>query len=102
MLFRKFENCFNLQNNTTIINNIIINKINIFFTDSEYRDSYKDEPLFFSLDNLMNGKVKKALSLKVAHGVQSDTVFRYLSEDFMKPVIREGIPNMQKEKVKQK
>lgn len=62
------------------------------------------QPQAFSLDSLMNGPVKEALGLKVAHGVQSDKVFAYLSEDFMKPVIREGIYQVckKKKKLKQK
>ncbi|XP_012063378.1 PREDICTED: retinoid-inducible serine carboxypeptidase-like [Atta cephalotes] len=40
----------------------------------------------FSLENLMNGPVKKALGIKFVHGSQSSDVFEYLAEDFMKPV----------------
>ncbi|KYN23485.1 Retinoid-inducible serine carboxypeptidase [Trachymyrmex cornetzi] len=40
----------------------------------------------FSLENLMNGPVKKALDIKFVHGSQSSDVFEYLAEDFMKPV----------------
>ncbi|KYN45011.1 Retinoid-inducible serine carboxypeptidase [Trachymyrmex septentrionalis] len=40
----------------------------------------------FSLENLMNGPVKKALGIKFVHGSQSSNVFEYLAEDFMKPV----------------
>ncbi|XP_031840488.1 retinoid-inducible serine carboxypeptidase [Nomia melanderi] len=40
-----------------------------------------------SLTNLMNGPVKRALNLSVNHGVQSNTVFSKLQEDFMKPVV---------------
>lgn len=43
-----------------------------------------------SLTELMNGPVKKDLGLPVDHGRQSNTVFAYLSEDFMKPVIDKG------------
>ncbi|XP_029164022.1 retinoid-inducible serine carboxypeptidase-like isoform X2 [Nylanderia fulva] len=39
-----------------------------------------------SLDDLMNGPVRKALNLTTYHGNQSDKVFDKLSEDFMKPV----------------
>ncbi|XP_014475075.1 PREDICTED: retinoid-inducible serine carboxypeptidase-like [Dinoponera quadriceps] len=42
-----------------------------------------------SLDELMNGAVKKALGLQVTHGIQSGSVFEYLREDFMKPVTRQ-------------
>jgi len=44
-----------------------------------------------SLEDLMNGPVKKALGLQVTHGRQSNTVFAQLREDFMKPVIHTGI-----------
>lgn len=37
----------------------------------------------------MNGPVRKALGVHVTHGSQRGTVFENLSEDFMKPVIRE-------------
>ncbi|XP_071634686.1 retinoid-inducible serine carboxypeptidase isoform X1 [Temnothorax longispinosus] len=40
-----------------------------------------------SLENLMNGPVRKALGIKATHGSQSAAVFAYLGEDFMKPVI---------------
>lgn len=39
----------------------------------------------------MNGPVKKALGINVTHGIQSNTVFDCLTEDFMKPVINIGI-----------
>lgn len=44
------------------------------------------------LDRLMNGPVKKALNVppKVVYSKQSGAVFKYLSEDFMKPVIHVG------------
>ncbi|XP_012228327.1 retinoid-inducible serine carboxypeptidase-like [Linepithema humile] len=61
----------------------------VLFFDKDTIYQYLVQPHFFSLDSLMNGPVKKALGLKVTHGVQSNTVFTYLSEDFMKPVIRE-------------
>jgi len=44
----------------------------------------------FSLENLMNGPVKKALGIKFVHGSQSSDVFEYLAEDFMKPVTHIG------------
>ncbi|XP_011686912.1 PREDICTED: retinoid-inducible serine carboxypeptidase-like [Wasmannia auropunctata] len=51
-----------------------------------YFDSHQSENSF-SLDALMNGPVKKALGIQVVHGSQSNAVFKYLNEDFMKPVI---------------
>lgn len=39
----------------------------------------------------MNGMVKKALGLTTTHGVQAETVFNELREDFMKPVTDQGI-----------
>lgn len=39
----------------------------------------------------MNGVVKEALGLKVYHGEQSESVFNFLNEDFMKPVTNIGI-----------
>ncbi|KYQ52053.1 Retinoid-inducible serine carboxypeptidase, partial [Trachymyrmex zeteki] len=40
----------------------------------------------YSLEQLMNGPVKKALDIEFVHGSQSSDVFEYLAEDFMKPV----------------
>lgn len=39
----------------------------------------------------MNGLVKDTLGLSSMHGIQSSTVFDELREDFMKPVINQGI-----------
>ncbi|XP_066592767.1 probable cytochrome P450 305a1 [Prorops nasuta] len=39
------------------------------------------------LERLMNSQVKRSLNLTVPHTVQSGIVFRYLYEDFMKPVV---------------
>lgn len=45
----------------------------------------------YSLEQLMNGPVKKALDIEFVHGSQSSDVFEYLAEDFMKPVTHIGI-----------
>lgn len=49
------------------------------------------QPEAFSLESLMNGPVRQALGIQTIHGSQSNNVFAYLSEDFMKPVIHIGI-----------
>ncbi|XP_070529256.1 retinoid-inducible serine carboxypeptidase isoform X2 [Cardiocondyla obscurior] len=48
---------------------------------------YLDQSAAFSLESLMNGPVREALGIRATHGSQSDDVFSYLTEDFMKPVI---------------
>jgi len=45
----------------------------------------------FTLESLMNGPVREKLGIQATHGSQSDHVFTYLNEDFMKPVIHIGI-----------
>jgi len=46
---------------------------------------------FDELESLMNGPVREKLGIQATHGSQSNDVFTYLSEDFMKPVIHIGI-----------
>ncbi|XP_050456728.1 retinoid-inducible serine carboxypeptidase-like isoform X2 [Cataglyphis hispanica] len=60
---------------------------NILSFDGDTIDRYFIQLWSQSLDSLMNGPVKKALGLNVTHGIQSNTVFDCLTEDFMKPVI---------------
>lgn len=52
---------------------------------------YLSQSESFSLESLMNGPVRQALGIQAIHGSQSNDVFDYLNEDFMKPVINIGI-----------
>ncbi|KAL6263526.1 hypothetical protein P5V15_006315 [Pogonomyrmex californicus] len=65
--------------------NQLIQDVLFLFRGVEYPPLDQSEA--FSLESLMNGPVRKALGLKATHGIQSNEVFAYLSEDFMKPVI---------------
>ncbi|XP_046826031.1 retinoid-inducible serine carboxypeptidase-like isoform X2 [Vespa crabro] len=49
--------------------------------------SYRDSG---SLEQLMNGPVRKALGIKNYHNEQSNNVFYMLRQDFMKPVVDKG------------
>ncbi|KAL6430082.1 hypothetical protein ACFW04_007699 [Cataglyphis niger] len=57
----------------------------LFFEDALYENIISTETQ--SLDNLMNGPVKKALGLNVTHGNQEPIVYVHLKDEILKPVI---------------
>ncbi|KOC63106.1 Retinoid-inducible serine carboxypeptidase, partial [Habropoda laboriosa] len=61
----------------------LIKKLSSEPTFAQMYATYSDA----SLSKLMNGPVRSALKLPVAHGVQSNVVVSKLQEDFMKPVV---------------
>ncbi|RLU26384.1 hypothetical protein DMN91_000178 [Ooceraea biroi] len=66
----------------------VLDDVQSFDEDTIYRNFIQPQvSSSMSLEDLMNGPVKKALGLQIYHGNQSSTVFAYLREDFMKPVI---------------
>ncbi|KAH0945124.1 hypothetical protein HN011_002202 [Eciton burchellii] len=67
--------------------NLLTKNVQSIDEDTIYQHFIQPEIGDLSLEDLMNGPVRKALGLQVTHGSQSNMVFAHLREDFMKPVI---------------
>ncbi|EFN79693.1 Retinoid-inducible serine carboxypeptidase [Harpegnathos saltator] len=78
---------YNILSKIRKVNSITAQDTLSFDAETIYRRFV--QPRTISLDDLMNGPVRKALGTIAPHGVQSSAVFDNLREDFMKPVTRQ-------------